>query len=146
MRRLFPLCVLLVGCGDIGLTATLDEDGAESLLTLAPEGQVRFDAAAPDGRVVNEEITFVSAGELPIYVADVWVESSTASVFSLGDVLPFPKNIEPGVEVAITVKFSPVAAGTYHGTLIAETGTDGTLIERALVGEGCTDTDHDGEC
>ena len=146
MRRLFPLVTLLIGCGDIGLTATVGEDGAQSLLTLSPEGQVRFDAAAPNGRVVNEEVTFVSAGDLPIYVADVWVESSTASVFTVGDDLPFPKNIEPGVEVAIVVKFSPVAAGTYRGTLVAETGTDGTLVERELVGEGCTDSDHDGDC
>lgn len=145
MRPVLPILLALVGCGDFGLVAAGGGEGA-AFVAVEPQGQIRFDQASPDGRSQAEEVMLVSDGDLPVYIADVWVESSTASVFFTNEDLPFPKTLEPGASIAVTVRFAPVSAGTFHGTLVIETGTEGTLLERPLVGEGCSDPDGDGSC
>jgi hypothetical protein len=143
MRALVLLS--LAGCGSFGLDP-LGGDEGDAFVTIEPAGQIRFDRASPSGRSQSEEVTIVSSGGVPVYVADVWVESSTANVFYTGNELPFPKTMDPGEELPVVIRFAPVAAGTFHGTLVVEAGTEGAVLERQLVGEGCADTDRDGEC
>lgn len=143
MRPLLLLCVL-GACGELGLVGA--SEGGEAQVGIEPEGQIRFDRASPSGRSQSEEVLVVSSGDAPVYVADVWVESSTANVFFTNDELPFPKNMEPGEEIPVTVRFAPAAAGTFHGTLVIESGLEGALLERQLIGEGCSDPDRDGDC
>lgn len=144
MRPLF-LPLLTAGCGDFGLVATGGEEG-EALVAIEPQGQIRFDRASPSGRSQLEEVLVVSSGDAPVYVADVWVESNTAGVFFTSDSLPFPKMMDVGEEVPVTLRFAPVSAGTFNGTLIVESGAEGALLERQLLGEGCSDPDRDGDC
>ncbi len=145
MRRALPTLLLCAGCGDFGLVIAGSGEG-DALVAVEPQGQIRFDRASPSGRSQAEEVLIVSAGDAPVYVADVWVESSTANVFFTNDDLPFPKNMMPGEDLPVTVRFAPVSAGTFHGTLVVESGLEGALLERQLVGEGCSDPDHDGSC
>jgi hypothetical protein len=146
MRRLLPtLLVLLPGCGSFGLVEDATADGAP-LVSVDPDGQIRFDDASPSGRSATEQVVVMSLGDASAYVASVWVETSTDGVFYTNDDLPFPKTMAPGEEIPITVHFQPTAAGTFHGSLVIESGTDGTLLERQLLGSGCSDGDHDGRC
>lgn len=138
---LLPLCA----CGEVGLVEDVDAIG-EALVTVEPQGQIRFDRASPEGRSQSEEVLIVSSGDADVYISDVWVESSTASVFYTENDLPFPKYLDPGEEIPVTIRFAPVAAGTFNGTLVVESGLEGALLERALVGEGCSDPDRDGDC
>ncbi|MDP2312737.1 MAG: hypothetical protein Q8P41_07515 [Pseudomonadota bacterium] len=144
MRPLLPILLLLVGCGEFGLQEAVEVGGAP-LVAVAPGGQIRFDEASPRGRSQSEEVTIGSDGDVAAYVAAVWVESESGDFYT-NEELPFPKVMEPGEAIPITVRFMPASAGTFHGTLIVESGTDGTLLERQLVGEGCIDSDADGRC
>jgi hypothetical protein len=146
MRRVLPVFpLLLTACGTVGLSQNVVADG-DALVSVDPAGQIHFDEASPSGRSQSSEIVVSSLGDVPAYVADAWIESSTDGVFFTGDDLPFPKSMDPGEEIPITVRFQPTAAGTFHGSLVIESGLDGTLIERALIGKGCSDSDHDGDC
>lgn len=145
MRPSAPVLLLLTGCGQLGLVESMDESG-EALVSLEPAGQIRFDRASPEGRSQSEEVLIVSSGDASVYVADVWVESSTARVFYTESELPFPKYLEPGAEIPVIVRFAPAAAGTFYGSLVVESGVDGAVLERQLVGEGCSDADRDGNC
>ncbi len=146
MRPVLPMfLVLLVGCGEFGLAETVVSDGGP-LVAVAPGGQIRFDAASPSGRSQAQEVTIGSDGDAAAYVAAVWVESENGDIFYTNDELPFPKLMEPGEAIPITVRFMPTAPGTFHGTLIVESGVDGALLERQLLGEGCDDEDGNGRC
>lgn len=142
--RIAPL-FFVVACGEVGLVEYVGDDG-EALVAVEPQGQIRFDRASPEGRSQSEEVLIVSAGDASVYVADVWVETSTASVFYTGNELPFPRYLDAGDEIPVVIHFSPVAVGTFHGTLVVESGLQGALLERQLVGEGCSDPDRDGSC
>ncbi|MDP2305639.1 MAG: hypothetical protein Q8P18_06400 [Pseudomonadota bacterium] len=144
LTRLFPT-LLLVGCGEFGLGETLEAGGA-ALVAVAPGGQLRFAEASPSGRSQALEVTIASDGDVAAYVAAVWVESENGGIFYTNDELPFPKLMEPGEAIPITVRFMPAAPGTFHGTLLVESGTEGALLERQLLGEACGDDDGDGRC
>lgn len=144
MRPVLPiLLAFLSGCGSFGLVEVGGDEGA--LVAVSPEGQIRFDEASPSGRTQAEEVMLSAGGDLPVYIAAAWVESEEG-VFFTGDTLPFPRTLDPGEELPITVRFAPDDAGTFHGTLVIETGTEGALLERTLVGEGCADSNRDGDC
>lgn len=145
MRPILTILVLLVGCGEFGLAETLEAGGAP-LVAVAPGGQLRFADASPAGRSQALEVTIGSDGDVAAYVAAVWVESENGDIFYLNDDLPFPKLMDPGEAIPITVRFMPTDSGTFHGLLIVESGTDGTLLERQLLGEGCGDEDGNGRC
>ena len=144
MRPLLPSLLLLVGCGDFGLADGVTADGGP-LVSVAPEGQILFEPVSPSGRPQFQEVTIGAAGDVAVYIAAVWVESEDGA-FSTLDELPFPKLLDPGEGIPIDLRFKPAAAGAFQGLLIVETGTDGTLLERALLGEGCVDSEADGQC
>lgn len=137
--------LLLVACGEFGLVETVESGGAP-LVAVAPGGQIRFEAVSPSGRSQAQEVTIGSDGDVAAYVAAVWVESENGDIFYTNEELPFPKLMEPGEAIPITVRFMPTAPGTFHGVLVVESGVDGTLLERQLLGEGCGDEDGDGRC
>lgn len=149
MRHTLPLVLassaaLLAGCGELGLAQVTIADGA-AIVAVAPTGEIRFEDASPDGRSKSEEVTIGSDGDVAVYVADVWVESEDTAFF-LNEDLPFPKNMEPGEAIPVTLRFQPPRAGNFRGTLVIESGTDGTLLERPLFGSGCEDDDGNGRC
>lgn len=147
MRPLFPLLLLALstGCGEFGLQELGDTDG-EGLLTLDPDGELRFGEASPHGPFTDLEVRFVSAGTSPVQVVDAWVESTSDGVFSTPGTLPLPRRIEPGGDMPVLLRFDPTAQGSFHGVLVVELGPSGTLMERTLTGTGCRDDDADGSC
>jgi hypothetical protein len=144
MRRVLPT-LLLIGCGDFGLTEVSSIDGDETLVNIEPQGQIRFDEASPHGNSVSEEIDVEAIGTGNVTIEDAWIESSTAGVFYTAGDLPFPRTIEEGDSFPMTVRFAPVSAGTFHATLVVET-TSGAVLERQMLGQGCRDNDADGRC
>lgn len=136
--------MLLGACGDFGL-APLAGD-VSGLLTTNPEREIRFDATIPSDRSIVQEVEIQSAGDGPVFVANLWVETNTEGVFYTGDDLPFPKTIDAGSAVSVNVRFLPTAVGSFHGALVIEVGNEGTIIERSLFGQGCRDDDDDHEC
>lgn len=145
MRPLLPLLSLLLGgCGDFGLAQAALAGGP--MLQIDPDGEIRFEQASPSGRESTQEVTFVSSGGEEVHVAGAWVESTTNGVFYTNEELPFPKSLDPGTDIPINIHFAPSAQGTFHGLLVIEVGTDGTLLERELVGQGCRDAQRDGAC
>lgn len=145
MRRVLPT-LLLIGCGDFGLTEVSSiEGGGETLVAIEPQGQIRFDEASPHGNSVSEEINVEPVGDGSVTIEDAWIESSTSGVFYTSGDLPFPRTIDAGDTFPFTVRFSPVSAGTFHATLVVET-SGGAILERQMLGEGCRDTDRDGRC
>lgn len=145
MRSLLPTLLLLAGCGDFGLQELASTEG-EGMLTLDPDGEIRFGQASPHGRATTMEVRFISSGTQPVQVADAWVESATADAFSTPGELPLPRRLAPGDEMPVTLRFDPAAQGSFHGTLVIELGPEGTLLERTLTGQGCQDDDEDGDC
>jgi hypothetical protein len=150
MRLTLPVVLascsaLLTGCGELGLATVTIADGA-AIVAVAPTGEIRFEDASPDGRSKSEEVTIGSDGDVAVYVADVWVETDDGATFFLNEDLPFPKNMEPGEAIPITLRFQPPRVGDFHGTLLIESGTDGTVLERPLFGTGCADDDGNGSC
>ncbi len=146
MRCALSALFFLAGCGSFGLDEGPVALESEPLISIDPDGDIVFEASSPSGRSQSEEVVVMSLGGVGAYVANVWVESTTEGVFFTGEELPFPKLMEAGEEIPITVRFQPTAAGTFHGVLVVETGTDGSILERALLGNGCRDSDADGNC
>lgn len=144
MGRLL-LLLLAAGCGGVGLDPLVEAtDGPR--LALDPDGELRFASASPEGRSQALDVRLISDGGERLYVKDAWVESTTEGVFSTNGEWPLPRNLDPGEDLPVTLRFAPNAQGTFHGRLIVEVGNDGTLFERDLVGNGCEDRDRDGEC
>lgn len=144
MRPLLPSLCVLVGCGDFGLADGVTADGGP-LVAVTPEGQIVFEPVSPSGRPQFQEVNITAAGDVAVYIAAVWVESEDGA-FSTFEDLPFPKLLDPGEAIPMDLRFKPPDAGVFHGVLVVESGTEGALLERQILGEGCVDSEADGQC
>ncbi len=132
------LVLTLAACGNFGL-AVVDGDVAGSRLTTDPVNELAFGRRAVDG-THSEQLYLRSEGTTPVYVADLWVESPDAGVFSTGD-LPLPRELEPGAELPVQIRFTPDDDTRFEGTILIQVGREGRVLERSVVGTGCAARD-----
>lgn len=147
MLRLAPL-TLLLACGDLGLADTLS-DGNGGEITVEPSGVLDFGSVSQYADHPSLlTVTVISSGYETIEVSDARTENNNpeadGEAFYVG-ALPFPRDIEPGMEIPFDVKFDPSHNGMFRGNLIIEIA-NGSTLSRPLEGDGCNDEDRDGEC
>lgn len=143
---------LLLACGDLGLADTLS-DGKGGEITVEPSGVLDFGSVSQFADHPGSlTVTVVSSGYETIEVSDARTENANQNdehgdngeAFYVG-ALPFPREIEPGMEIPFDVKFMPSHNGTFRGNLVIEIA-NGSTLSRPLEGNGCNDEDRDGQC
>ena len=135
--------IMFCGCGSFGLQS-IELTETSGRLGASPQDEVDFGKVIEDRDVGNETITLKATGDESVRVVSVWVESS-AGVFGVVGSPPIPKRLEPEQQVGIELRFEPGSQGDFTGSFFAET-EDGALLERDLVGQGCSDRDGDERC
>lgn len=135
---------MLVACGDLGLqTVGAAPEEIGGMLQLSPDGAISFGDVSPEApHVSHTEVSVASVGDEAMGVMDAWVEGDEEFWIEQP---PFPKLMEPGMEIPFDVRFQPSAIGSFRASLLLELGS-GELMERTITGNGCTDDDADGEC
>ena len=144
MRSVLPFLFVLAGCGQVGMDETVATD-TTPWLSFDPAGSVSFGRVSPNGSPEKDQVTLISNGDSDVGVADAWIEADPPHSFYFPNELPFPMVMAPGDSVPLVIDFSPDATGSFGGTLVLQL-ENGQIIERALTGTGCSDTDRDGEC
>jgi hypothetical protein len=136
--------LLVAACSSsVGLESWQPEPG-RPFVDIEPRGRVEFPATSPAGPSVEVEVTATNSGDAAATLDDAWIEGSESGVFFL-EQLPLPTSVEAGEGFTFPVHFQPVDRGSFQATLVVQAG-EGAVVERLLLGSGCSDTDGDGDC
>ena len=145
MRSLAPAVALMaMACGGIGLSPS-DTGVVASTLGINPVGTIDFGSHNVNTELpTKKDVVLFADGDTPLPIIDVFLEDSSGGVFKVPDNLPLPLIIAPDGDFPVRMKFNPKEVTIYYGELsiqFDDGSAEGALINRPLMGEGCTGSD-----
>ena len=144
LLRTITLCVLLSGCGTMGLDLLSGDSGSldgNSWLVVDPQNGLNFGEVDVQGSPAIDTLILTAKGADQVVIIDIRTSELTWSNFYLGsEGLPLPHMLPANREYPIDVYFAPTHTDEYTGSLEIdieneEGGVD--TEEVGLVGRGC---------